>query len=88
MMTKEEAEKLVNDVIDSDSPKNRYSDSPKKLIVDPPSGWKYGFPKQYFKNKISSKKELNDWLVEEGYPNSIIESFGDAFPVRFWHKKE
>ena len=34
-MTREEVEKFVDDMI---------ADDRKKLIVDPPSGWQYGFP--------------------------------------------
>ena len=76
-MTREEVEKFVDDMI---------ADDGKKLIVDPPSGWRYGFPKPYVKNKIEDRAELNAWLVSEGYPQSEIDVFENGLPVRFWYE--
>jgi len=48
-------------------------------MCDPPSGWKYGFPKaipeSYIKRMLTEKDGswLRDWLLEEGYPESDIE---------------
>jgi hypothetical protein len=47
--------------------------------VDPPSGWKYGFPKIW-----DGEGSMDDWLVEEGYPRSEIEKMGKYFYVRCW----
>ena len=52
-----------------------------EIYVDPPEGWKYGFPKVWDKNKYP---ELNEWLVQEGYPKKEIEK--DSFYCRFWYK--
>lgn len=51
------------------------------LFVDPPQGWKYGFPKIY-----TAKKDgpLNAWLIKNGYPEKMINEWGDAFCCRFW----
>lgn len=57
-----------------------------QLIVDPPSGWMYGFPKQYFKNKIDNETEVKNWLIENGYPKSEIDSLGKSFHIRCWYK--
>ena len=76
-MTREEVEKFVDDMI---------ADDGKKLIVDPPSGWQYGFPKPYFKDRIEDSAELNAWLVSEGYPQAEIDVFKNGLPVRFWYE--
>jgi len=47
--------------------------------VDPPSGWKYGFPKIW-----NGEGSMEEWLVEEGYPRSEIEKMGKHFFVRCW----
>ena len=53
----------------------------KVTVCDPPSGWKYGFPKVIPDNR---KGDLVEWLVEEGYPRVEIESYGAYFYCRFW----
>ena len=48
--------------------------SPKDYIgrkmIDPPSGWIYGFPKEIPESVESDK--INEWLVNNGYPQDII----------------
>lgn len=39
------------------------------LMIDPPSGWKYGFPKPYTR---TNDKTLQEWLVENGYPQGEV----------------
>ena len=47
----------------------------KKLMIDPPSGWKYGFPKplpeEFF--TLGSDFNLEKWLVDEGYPECEVD---------------
>ena len=43
----------------------------KITIIDPPSGWKYGFPKPIPEDR---KKDSMVWLVEQGYPQSEIDA--------------
>lgn len=51
----------------------------KKLIVDPPSGWKYGFPCEWNKQLYP---HLDDLLRAKGYPEDEI----DSIPyVRTWY---
>jgi hypothetical protein len=57
----------------------------KDLMIDPPSGWQYGFPKVIPANHLN---RVNDWLVENGYPRELIESFGDRFYYRCWDVEE
>ena len=50
-----------------------------KRWIDPPSGWRYGFPKLW-----NGQGNLNDWLIREGYPRKEIELLGEQFYVRQW----
>ena len=53
-------------------------------MIDPPSGWKYGFPKPIPEDV---KDELK-WLVENGYPQEEIDSCGKHFWCRYWIGEE
>jgi len=55
-----------------------------KRMIDPPSGWRYGFPK-VIPNDV---KDVKEWLVENGYPQSEIDDYGDYFYCRFWLEKD
>lgn len=37
-----------------------------QIIVDPPQGWRYGFPKLY--NPLPGETFV-DWMIREGYPS-------------------
>lgn len=54
-------------------------------IIDPPSGWKYGFPKSIPDDRI---KDVKTWLIEQGYPQQLIDDFGDHFYYRCWDVDE
>ncbi len=49
-------------------------------MIDPPSGWKYGFPKP-IPDEI---KDVRPWLIENGYPQSLIDELGEHFYCRYW----
>ncbi len=54
------------------------------IMVDPPYGFKYGFPKSYLKANPPLDIEL--WLVENGYPQSEIDRYEEGtIPVQFWY---
>lgn len=56
---------------------------PKQKLVnmyDPPSGWRYGFPKPY---KPRKGETLAQTLRRDGYPSYEIKN-GGASHVRFW----
>jgi hypothetical protein len=40
------------------------------ILIDPASGWQYGFPKPYTKPDDQS---LKDWLIENGYPEKLAQ---------------
>lgn len=46
------------------------------VLVDPPSGWAYGFPKPFTfvasGNKETYEDELHSWFIENGYPAALI----------------
>lgn len=54
--------------------------SNKDYLIDPPSGWRYGFPKLIPK---SERHRTLAWLVENGYPQAEIDSYGDFFYCRY-----
>ena len=53
-------------------------------IIDPPSGWKYGFPKPI----PDDIKDARPWLVENGYPQKEIDNLGEHFYCRYWNKED
>lgn len=44
------------------------------ILIDPASGWKYGFPKPYTK---APEETLKDWLVANGYPEKMAQQVED-----------
>lgn len=60
--------------------KLKFNESTRVLIIDPPSGWKYGFPKPYDK-KID--QTLEEWLIENSYPRSLIDQNMSKY-CRYW----
>ena len=55
------------------------------LIIDPPSGWKYGFPKPIPEDR---RYDSLTWLVEEGYPQELIVELGEHFFCRYWEVED
>ena len=55
-------------------------------MIDPPSGWRYGFPKEL--PKEVKPGGINDWLISEGYPKEMIDELGEYFHYRMWEKPE
>lgn len=41
-----------------------------KRMIDPPGGWRYGFPKVY---DPLPKETLGEWLLRNGYPPQEVE---------------
>jgi len=52
-----------------------------RLMVDPPDGWRYAFPKVC---PEEHKHRILDWIVEVGYPKAEVEKLGKYFRVRTW----
>jgi hypothetical protein len=45
----------------------------KVTIYDPPSGWKYGFPKPIPEPVQNGKKDFKQWILDQGYPEKDID---------------
>lgn len=56
-----------------------------KLWVDPPSGWRYGFPKVWDGTK---DPDVDNWMRQVGYPDEVRESYGKHFYMRMWEAVE
>lgn len=52
------------------------------LTIDPPSGWKYGFPKAVTQEQYKSIKDLKRWCIDNGYPKAEADSYGDYFHIQ------
>lgn len=57
----------------------------RKLWVDPPSGWRYGFPKLW---DPEVNENFFEWVVAEGYPQKEIDKMGEHFYTRQWYDDE
>ena len=51
------------------------------IMIDPPSGWRYGFPKEFTREENQSVEE---WLLANGYPQEEINACGEYFYCRYW----
>jgi len=71
----------------------------KKIMCDPPSGWKYGFPKPLPEHlasillnppedSIKLGEGVVEWIVKEGYPQEEIDKCGEHFWLRYWETDE
>jgi hypothetical protein len=56
-----------------------------KIWVDPPEGWRYGFPAIY---DPDTDGVMRDWIISKGYPAKLIQEYGDSWAVRCWSAKE
>ena len=52
-------------------------------IIDPPGGWKYGFPKPIPEER---RNDTTNWLIEQGYPKELISEYGEYFFCRYWQE--
>lgn len=53
------------------------------LMCDPPRGWLYGFPKPLPEDR---RADARAWLVENGYPQKMIDSYGIHFYCSYWEE--
>lgn len=52
-----------------------------EMMYDPPTGWRYGFPKVY---RPVEGETVEDTLERDGYPRAMADDFGGKH-CRFWH---
>lgn len=43
------------------------------ITIDPPSGWKYGFPMSVLVSVARNPSLLSIWLLAQGYPGELLE---------------
>ncbi len=60
--------------------KLKFDESDKLLMIDPPSGWKYGFPRPY---DAKPDQTVGEWLIEKGYPKELVDK-GMTRHCRYW----
>lgn len=41
-------------------------------MIDPPEGWRYGFPKPVPAGYVKNESLMRIWLQEQGYPEKEI----------------
>jgi hypothetical protein len=56
-----------------------------KLWVDPPGGWRYGFPQIWDGSK---DLDVDNWMRQAGYPDEVRETYGKHFYMRMWEVVE
>jgi len=56
-----------------------------KLWVDPPEGWKHGFPAIY---DPETDGQMSEWIVNKGYPVQTIAEYGEQWHIRCWPAEE
>lgn len=61
-----------------------YVEGQEMLIIDPPSGWKYGFPKKYTKKP---DEDFRQWLIDNGLPEHEAD-FAVKYGCRFWSEED
>ena len=55
-----------------------------RTVIDPPMGWRYGFPRYYNPKEGESEAE---WFVRMGYPQELIDR-GFLQWVRTWEEED
>lgn len=71
------------DEINASAFKLRFDEPKMVIMVDPPEGWKYGFPKPC---KIEKDQDFDKWLIENGYPKELVDQ-GLSKYCRYWEKE-
>ena len=64
---------------------NDLSIKSKKIWIDPPEGWKFGFPAIY---DPDTDGQMNEWIISKGYPVQIIKEYGEQWHIRCWPAEE
>ena len=55
--------------------------------INPPQGFLHGFPKP-LPDDVRTASQITTFLIENGYPQYYLESFGHLFYVRIWEEGE
>lgn len=55
------------------------------LVVDPPEGWRFGFPK--IVPEWLKPEDMDAWIVQQGYPRSMRDSGCRELIYRLWYQE-
>jgi len=53
----------------------------KLISIDPPEGWKYGFPKKVTQEQYKQIPSLKEWCIGNGYPKEEADKYGNYFNI-------
>lgn len=56
-----------------------------KRMIDPPEGWKFGFPKEI--PETVNDDNIDQWFLEQGYPQTLIDQ-GMLDYCRMWIEED
>jgi hypothetical protein len=56
-------------------------------FIDPPGGWKYGFPKPVTKEEFDKITSFREWCINNGYPKEEADLYGEHFYVQISEKE-
>jgi hypothetical protein len=54
---------------------------PEFVWIDPPEGWRYGFPKVVDSDTYENASSLRNLCISLGYPEDVAEAYGEYFYV-------
>ena len=52
-----------------------------RVWIDPPQGWRYGFPKLIDLDTYDNAPSVKDLCISLGYPQEAAEAYGNFFYV-------
>ncbi len=55
--------------------------------IDPPEGWRHGFPKAIPDDIMQGIGSIKSWLLEQGYPKTVMDNYGAHFFYRTWREE-
>ena len=55
------------------------------LVIDPPEGWRFGFPK--IVPAWLKPENLDAWVVQQGYPRIMRDAGCRELTLRLWYKE-
>lgn len=57
----------------------------KVLWIDPPEGWRYGFPRAV---PEGIEDGIHEWMIKVGYPKEKMEAYGESFYCGMWYEEK
>jgi hypothetical protein len=51
----------------------------KVISIDPPQGWRWGFPKYISVEEYGTLQSIKEWCIKNGYPKEEADSYEHFF---------